>query len=219
MRREHGNERRSLIPMLFQFVGIFVAVLVVLAVIWPVLAPAYTRMIGWAARAGFRLVEPTQVSVLEVRGAQLWVHRVVGPGQIQPFTWFDRYTFFAVVPLIALFAAAPGLGWTRRGTRLAMGLVLMFLAQTSYVVVSVQLAYAAIGLTSVGPIAARMLNGWQVVVRVLWEAMPLMVWGALTASAWRKTLGEIRKQSQKRREAQPLGFKDVGYEARKGWES
>jgi hypothetical protein len=97
--------------------------------------------------------------------------------------------------------------------------VLLFLIQTSYVVVSVQLTYAAIGLTMVGPIAARMLDGWQVLVRVLWEAAPLVLWGAFTASTWTRQLRGMREGQKLHREAQSKGIKVLRTEARKGWES
>jgi len=219
MRRVRDKRMNPLSGLLLRFIGIFVAVLILLALAWPAIAPAYTRLATWVARTGFHIVESPNVSVLEVRGAQLWVHRIVGPGQISPFTWFDRYTFFAVIPLIALFAATPGLGLIKRFARLGISLVLLFIIQTSYVVVSVQLAYAAIGLTTVGPFAARMLAGWQVTVRVLWEAAPLVLWVAFTASTWTRRLRELREEMKRHRESQEEGSKVLRYEARKGWES
>ena len=219
MSRERTKRLSSLASLLLRFVGIFVAVLLLLALAWPVIAPAITQMATRVARVGFHLVESPNVSVLEARGDELWVDRIVGPEQTSPFVWFDRYTFFAVIPLIALFAATPGLGWVKRFARLAIGLGLLFLIQTSYVVVSVQLTYAAIGLTSVGPMAARMLDGWQVLVRVLWEAAPLVLWVAFTASTWARQLRGMREEQKRHREARSKGVKVLRYEARKGWES
>lgn len=224
MRRERAKRgskhgMNPLSSLLLRFMGIFIAVLIVLTLVWPVIAPAYTRLATWVARAGFHLAESPNVSVLEARGAQLWVHRIVGPGQITPFTWFDRYTFFAVIPLIALFAATPGLGLIRRWSRLAISLALLFLIQTSYVVVSVQLTYAAIGLTQVGPVAARMLDGWQVLVRVVWESAPLILWVAFTARAWTRRYAGLRDELKQHHEAHNKGFVRFGIEARKGWES
>jgi len=217
----NARDRRipPLTAMLLRFIGVFVVALILLALAWPVIAPAYTKAVTWIARVGFHIAESPNVSVLEARSDELWVHRIVGPGQIKPFTWFDRYTFFAVIPLIALFAATPGLGLIKRLTRLAISLVLLFLIQTSYVVVSVQLTYAAIGLTSVGPVAARMLDGWQVLVRVLWEAAPLVLWGVFTATAWVGRLRGMREEVKKHRESHRKGSGVLGYEARKGWES
>ena len=219
MPRVRDKRMSPLAAMLLRFVGIFMVVLILLALAWPVIAPVTTQLATRVARVGFHIAESPNVSVLEVRGDELWVHRIVGPGQIKPFTWFDRYTFFALIPLIALFVATPGLGWIKRTARLAISLVLLFLIQTSYVVVSVQLTYAAIGLTSVGPIAARMLDGWQVLVRVLWEAAPLVLWVTFTASTWARQLRGMRERQKLHREARSKGLKVLRYEARKGWES
>ncbi|MFC2094991.1 hypothetical protein ACFLSW_00930 [Candidatus Bipolaricaulota bacterium] len=218
-RREQGKRMNPLSSLLLRFIGIFVAMLIVLALAWPMLAPAYTKAATWVTRMGFHIVESPNVSVLEARGAELWIHRIVGPGQIKPFTWFDRYTFFAIIPLIALFAATPGLGLIKRLKRLGICLGLLFLVQTSYVVVSVQLTYAAIGLTSVGPIAARMLDGWQLLVRVLWEAAPLVLWVAFTASTWARQLRKMHEGMKHHRETRSKGIRALGYETRKGWES
>jgi hypothetical protein len=219
MSRVRTNRMSPLAAMLLRFVGIFVAVLILLALIWPVISPVATQLATRVARLGFHIAESPNLSVLEARGDELWVHRIVGPGQIKPFTWFDQYTFFALIPLIALFAATPGLGWIKRMTRLAISLVLLFLIQTSYVVISVQLTYAAIGLTMVGPIAARMLDGWQVLVRVLWEAAPLVLWVAFTASTWTRQLRGLREEQKLCREARSKGIRVLRIGARKGWES
>lgn len=219
MLRVRANRMSPLAVMLLRFVGIFVAVLILLTLVWPVISPAATQLATRVSRLGFHIAESPNVSVLEARGDELWVHRIVGPGQIKPFTWFDRYTFFALIPLIALFAATPGLGRTKRISRLAISLVLLFLIQTSYVVVSVQLTYAAIGLTMVGPIAARMLDGWQVLVRVLWEAAPLVLWVAFTASTWMLQLRGVREEQRLCREARSKEITVLRTEARKGWES
>lgn len=213
------NSMNPLLGLLLRFVGIFVAVLIVLALAWPAIAPAYTRVATWMARVGFHMAESPNVSVLEARGAELWVHRIVGPGQISPFTWFDRFTFFAVIPFIALFAATPGLGWGRRASRLGISLMLLLLIQTSYVVVSVQLTYAAIGLTAVGPVAARMLDVWQMLVRVLWEAAPLALWVGFTAGAWTRRLRDLRDEMQQHRERCSKSVSGIRTEASKGWES
>ncbi len=219
MRRARDKRMDPIARMVLRFVGIFIAVLVVLTVAWPVIAPAYTGLATWVARAGFHLVESPNVSVLQAKGAELWVYRIVGPGQISPFTWFDRYTFFAIIPLIALFAATPGLRWVRRLTRAAIGLGLLFLVQTAYIVISVRLSYAAVGLTEVGPFAARMLNGWQVLVRVLWEAAPLVLWAAFTAGPWARVLRTVRDEWKKHRASRSKGASALRYDARKGWES
>lgn len=218
MSRTRIRRMTPLAAMLLRFVTIFVAVLMLLALAWPTVAPMITRIATPIVRVGFQLAESPRVSVLETRGDELWVHRIVGPGQITPFTWFDRYTFFALIPLIALFAATPGLGWIKRVSWLSVSVVLLFLIQTSYVVVSVQLAYAAIGLTTVGALAARTLGSWQVLTRVLWEAAPLVLWVAFTATTWARLLRKVREAGSPST-VRSNGIKILRIEAGKGWES
>jgi hypothetical protein len=65
-----------------------------------------------------------------------------------------------------------------------------------------------------------MLDGWQMLVRVLWEAAPLVLWVAFTASTWTRHLRRIREEQKLSHEAQSKGIKVVlRTEARKGWES
>jgi hypothetical protein len=170
----------------------------VLAGLWSFLAPAYSTAVTGVARPLFRLFEAPNATVLEARGAEIWIYRIVGPGQVAPFTWFDRYTFFAVIPLLALLLATPGLGWRRRLTRSGIGLGVLFLIHTGYLVASVELSYAAIGLTPIGPFLARTIDLWQVGVRVLWEAAPVAIWVLLTLGAWKQVLR--KNQGERRRE-------------------
>ena len=219
MRGPRGREMKPWMKMVLRFLAIFAVVVVVMTVAWPMIAPTYTRWITGAARAGFHWVEAPNVSVLEVRTDELWVYRIVGPAQITPFTYFDRYTFFAIVPLIALFLATPGLGWMKRLARLCISLGILFLVHAGYIVVSVRLAYAAIGLTSVGPFVARTLDGWQTVVRVLWDAAPLALWAAFTARVWSRHLRTYRGNAEAEGKAHRTGTVGWGTEASKGWES
>jgi len=216
-----AQDRRMppLMAMLLRFIGIFVAVLILLALAWPVIAPAYTWLATGVSRVWFHVLEAPNVSVLEAKGAELSVYRIVGEGLVRLVAWFDRYTFFAVIPLIALFAATPGLGWKRLLVGLGVCLATLLLIQTAYVAVSVQLLYAAMGLTYVGPVAARMLDGWQVLVRVLWEAAPLVLWAAFTSRAWAGRLRGMREDMKKYRESHIKGSRVLRTEARKGWES
>ena len=182
----------SLAKLILRFVATFLVAAAVLAGLWSFIAPGYAAAVTGLARPLFRLIEAPNVSVLETRGAEIWIYRIVGPGEIAPFTWFDRYTFFAVIPLLALLAATPGLGWLQRVARLGLGIGVLLLIHIGYLVASVELSYAAIGLTSIGPFLARTLDLWQVGVRVLWEAAPVAIWILLTLGAWRRALRSNR---------------------------
>jgi hypothetical protein len=188
-----------LIKTLLRFVVIFLVAMAVMAGLWSFIAPGYSAAVTGLAKPLMHLVEAPNVSVLETRGAEIWIYRIVGPGEIAPFTWFDRYTFFAVIPLLALLVATPGLGWLRRLGGLAGGLGALLLVHAGYLVASAELSYAALGLASAGPFLARTLDLWQVGVRVLWEAAPVAIWILLTFGAWRRILrrnrGEGRRES------------------------
>jgi hypothetical protein len=189
---EGGGMKRSMTSLVLRFLLIFVLALGALAAVWAFVAPAYTEVIGTVARPLFRLVENPNATVLDVRGAETWVYRIVGEHEIAPFTWFDRYTFFALIPLIALIAATPGLGWRRRLVRGAIGVGALACVHVIYLVVSVEMSYAAMGLTEVGPLAARTLDAWQVLIRILWEAAPVLIWLALTLQEWKRQFILVR---------------------------
>ena len=180
--------------LILRLVVVFLVALGVLAGLWSFLAPGYAGAVTGLARPIFRLIEAPNISVLEVRGAEIWIYRIVGPGEIAPFTWFDRYTFFAVIPLLALLVATPGLGWLRRLARLGLGAAALLIVHAGYLVASVELSYAAIGLTPIGPFLSRSLDLWQVGVRLLWEAAPVAIWIGLTLEAWRRTFRGIRDE-------------------------
>jgi len=175
------------------FIGIFLAVLISLTALWSAVVPAVTRLVAACAAPVFRLVEAENVTHVFAQGDQLWVYRAVSSHQIAPFTWFDRYTFFAVVPLIALLVATPGLRIVGRLWRLAAGCAVLLAAHVVLLVLQVELAYAAVGLSRVW-----MLGTWQVVVRIAWEAAPIVVWVALTARVWKRWLGNVWKRQQAR---------------------
>ena len=179
-----------------RFVLVFLITLAGLATLWSFAAPTYTHGIAALARPLFRLIESPNVTVLNVQGAETWIYRIVGEHEIAAFTWFDRYTFFAIVPLVALLVATPGLGWRRRILRGLLGIGALSIIHVCYVVTSVELAYAAMGLRAVGPLAARTLDGWQIAVRVLWEAAPIAIWVALTYGTWKKVFAQLRNEER-----------------------
>ena len=189
------NAGSGLMKLVLRLVAIFLLVTAVLVGLWSFIAPGYTAAVVGLARPLLHLVEAPNASVLEARGAEIWIYRIVGPAEIAPFTWFDRYTFFTVIPLLALLAATPGLGWWRRLARLCIGIGALLLTHVGYLIASVELSYAAVGLTPVGPFLARTLDLWQVGVRVLWEAAPVVIWILLTLGTWNRVLRENRGES------------------------
>jgi hypothetical protein len=192
MSRRKPSPQTTRRRVLVRFLLVFSAVMALLVAAWPLVSPIYTRWVAEAVRLGLRCVEAVQASVVESRGAELWFYRVVGPGQIRPYTWFDAYTFFGLIPLIALFAATPGLSLRRRLGRMSLGMAGLFLTQAAYLVISLRMSYVALGLTQTGLFLTRTLDGWQVMARLVWEAAPLMWWSAMTAGVWADRLRATR---------------------------
>lgn len=179
-----------------RFVLLFAVVLAVLVPLWGFIAPPYARAVVAAARPAFRLVERSDVTVVDARDGEAWVFRQIGDGRIAPFTVFDRYTFFALAAVVALFAASPGLGWRRRAVRGLVGIVGLFCAHVLYVIASIELAYVAMGLSSAGPWLTRMLDVWQTAVRIFWEAAPIAIWLAGCAGPWKRDWKERRAREE-----------------------
>ncbi|MGB2983758.1 MAG: hypothetical protein WBC63_07880 [Candidatus Bipolaricaulia bacterium] len=192
--------RKTWSRLIVRFAVVFLVCLALFAVFWPRIAPLYTSTIATLARPVFRLVESPNVTVLDVQSDELHVYRKIGEGRIAPVLWFDRYIFFAVVPLIALIMATPGLGIRRRFIRTVGGIAALILLHVGYLVASVELVY--------GVSAGRALDGWQVAVRILWESAPVLVWIALTAGAWKRVLQSLRAEGIERTgspSAEPAG--------------
>jgi hypothetical protein len=170
-----------------RFALVFVAALAVLAVAWTVAAPQYGAAVSAAAQPLFRVVEHPNVTVLSVEADEVWAFRRVGEDRVAPFMFFDRYAFFAVVPLLALFLATPSLRWGRRAALAAGGVVALFAVHVLYVVASVELSYSAAGLAAGG---TREIA--QLAVRLLWEASPIVIWLAFTIGAWRRAFATLQ---------------------------
>ncbi len=178
------------VRLIGRFLLLFVVVLAVLVPVWTAIAPTYNAMVTELARPVFRGVENPNRTVLSLQEGEIWVLRIVDDTHVSPFTVFDRYAFFALVPMISLLIATPRMGLRRRLACLSVGLLAILLFQLMYLVVSVELSYAALGLMEVGIVLSAMLDGLQVLVRVLWEAAPILIWVVLTAPIWRRSWQE-----------------------------
>ena len=181
---------RSRSGHLARFVLILLVALAALIAAWPSLAPHYTSAIATIARPVFRLVEHPNVTVLDVQGDALHVYEIIGEGRITPVVEFEPFVFFAIVPLVALFLATPGLGIRRRLARTAIGIAALFCLHVAYLVASVELIYAVA--------AGRTLDAMQIGVRVLWEASPILIWVSLTAGAWMRLLRSVRSECKEK---------------------
>lgn len=178
--------RKSWPSLVIRFALIFIICLGVLALLWPRIAPLQISAVSALARPVFRMIEAPNVTVLDARNDELWVYRRIGEGRVTPVVWFDRYVFFAIVPLIALLMATPGLGLRRRCVRTMVGMATLFFLHVGYIVASVELIYAAS--------AGHALDSLEVAVRVLWESAPVLIWVVLTAGSWRRILQGLRTE-------------------------
>jgi hypothetical protein len=187
-----------------RFVLLFALALVALVAAWTVAAPHYGDLVASAARPAFHWVESDAVTVVVAQGDDVWAYRRVGQDRIAPFMVFDRYAFFAVIPLLALFAATPGLRLRLRLGWALGGLCVLFLIHVSYVVASVELSYAAAGLTAGGSHAVA-----QWLVRIVWEAAPVVIWLAFTGRAWTRSLEAVRDADRSCRDEAPAGARRI----------
>ncbi len=178
-----------------RFLLVFAIALAALVPLWSVLASTYTQAVSALARPGFRAVEPDHVTVLDAQRDELWIYRRVGERSIAPFTIYDRYAFFAVLPLVAMLVATPGIRWRRRLLLIAIAVVAQGVTHAALVVASIELAYVDMGLAAVGTAAARILAGVEILVRLLWEASPVALWIALTFGAWKRLWADARTRT------------------------
>jgi hypothetical protein len=108
-----------------RFLSTFLAVFAVLLTLWMATGSSRWYTNGLLAFAGF--VGPMLhgwVLDIDPRGKSVptWVH---GPNKVQLSIQFEALSV-AVVPLLALIAATPGLGLRRRGTLMIVGAALNF---------------------------------------------------------------------------------------------
>ena len=184
-----------------RFLLLFLITVAALVPLWGTLGPHYTAAVSALARPILHVAESPHVTVLAVQNDELWVYRRVGEQEIAPFTFFDRYAFFAVVPLVALLIATPGLRWRRRLAVVAVALAGQLAVHAGYVVASTELAYAELGLVPAASAAAGTLDVVQVIVRLLWEASPMLLWIALTLGAWKRAWVDLRTREPVRASA------------------
>ena len=182
----HAETRQPAWPRseILRFAGRFLVFFAAVALLGSFLAPAYNRLVAAPAGVLFRIVESPNVTTVRVEKGSLWIDRATEDGP-RPFNYFDPYLYFALVPLVSLVLAAPHLSVVRRAKRLALGMGFLFGLHLFYVVGSVELAYVAMGLSTVGQAASRVLDWAQVLLRLFWEAAPLALFVGFAARDWR----------------------------------
>ena len=163
---------------LLRFAVIALAVLVVIALLWPFIAPAYNRLlVGDSSN-----LVPHEVT-LAAEGSDIIVDVEIqrpeisasASGKIE-----SSSLHYGLLFLMALIAATPGLKLSRRAKFGAIALVSMFLIHfiTMMVVTRLMLSNVEGG----GSLAS---NPWMVLFLTIGcDLFPLLVWGALSFRYW-----------------------------------
>jgi hypothetical protein len=179
---------------LLRFTVLFLVFFVLIALVWPFVTPVYNALIVGIARPVFSLVESPDVTVVKAQGSSIFIYRdEPGMRDPAPFSDYSHYVYFGLVPLLALFLATPNLGRWKRAQLTLMGFALLAFFHVIYLVGSVELTYVFVGCSAVGAVAYRFLDWMQVLLRILWEVSPLMIWMILTFKYWGKRLLENKR--------------------------
>jgi len=188
---------------LLRFAGLFLVFFVLIALVWPFVTPVYNTLIIGIARPVFSLVERPDVTVVKAEGGSIFIYRdEPGMRNPAPFSDYSRYVYFGLVPLLALFLATPNLGRWKRAQLTLMGFAMLAFFHVLYLVGSVELTYVFVGCGEVGAVAYRFLDWMQVLLRILWEVSPVIIWLLLTFKYWGRQLLESK------RTADPSYFSD-----------
>ena len=163
---------------LLWFIGKFVLFLILLALVWPFLAPGYSKLLIWPANKllalggipiELRLEEEGIKSYLLTKGPDLQN----SGSKPSPFR-MKIFGSYEIILLIALFLATPGLKALKRLGLTAAALGTIFIYHVVDIVLGIRLLYRPSPFYS----WAYMLS----IFGQLW--VPLLIWGLLTFRYW-----------------------------------
>jgi hypothetical protein len=181
---------------LLPFTAWFLIAFIGLLAVWGYITPIYNYMVSAASSPIFGIIESDNVTAIKADKGQLWVGRHLEDGSIQTFLYFDPYIYFGIIPLVALLIAVPKPSILKRLQLAAIGIVILFVVHVIYVIGSIELTYIAVGLREVGPINRTIANWAQVLLRIVWQISPILVFALLSAGFWRQYLS--RKPDKER---------------------
>ena len=194
MRLRKHNKAADTHAGLLRFAGLFIVFFILIALVWPFVTPIYNALIVGIARPVFSLVERPDVTVAEAQGGSIFIYRdEPGMRNPAPFSDYSHYVYFGLVPLLALFLATPNLGIWKRVQLVLIGFALLAFFHVLYLVGSVELTYVFVGCSEVGVMAYRFLDWMQVLLRILWEVSPVIIWTLLTFKYWGRRLLEGKR--------------------------
>ncbi len=187
-----GTDRSKSKFKLLWFVVVFGMTFIVLLAMWGTAIPLYNRVVVLSAAPLFQMVEEPNVTAVRADSSEVWIYRTGPKGEVEPFSYFDPYMYFGIIPLLALLIATPGPGWIKWLTRIGTGVALMFLAHVIYLVGSVELTYAAVGLNPILVNNKPLLDWMQILVRTFWQAAPMVIYISISFGFWRNELRFMR---------------------------
>jgi hypothetical protein len=89
-----------------------------------------------------------------------------------------------LVPLLTLLLATPAISWLRRCRLILVGILLLAAFHVLYVVLAIRLSYVSYGLTQVGAVQWYLYDWVQVLFRVAWDIIAVLIWVGLTFKYW-----------------------------------
>ncbi len=190
MPRTNGRNKKTGRPggKLLWFFGRFLVFFVLVALLWTFVTPLYNRIVVGAAALVFPLIENPATTLAEAKGDEVLIY-LDAPGGAEPvlFQGFTRYVYLALVPLLALLLATPNLGVLRRAKLVLIGVGILMCFHIVYLVAAVKLSHVFLGPRDVGRATFYLCDWMQILIRILWEAVAVLIWAALTVKYWRRS--------------------------------
>ena len=181
------RQRSDTHSWLLRFTALFLVFFVLIAIAWTLIIPFYNQLIVGGAGVLFSIVEHPNITRVHAQGDRVYISRYEeGWQEPAPFLELSRYIYFGLAPFLALFLATPELGKGRRLKLILIGSVILIFFHVLYLVSSVELAYVFVGCSEVGSLLYRVLDWSQVLLRILWEVVPILIWALLTHRIWWK---------------------------------
>ena len=163
---------------LLRFAGIALAVLIVIALLWQFIAPAYNQLLVWTS-SGLVPHEATLAAEgrdiivdVEMQGPEIWA---TASGTIE-----GSALHYGLILLLALIAATPGLKLSRRAKFGAVALLAMFLIHVIAILVAT--TFMVSNVESGGYLAS---NPFMILFLTIGcDLFPLLIWGGLSFRYW-----------------------------------
>lgn len=192
---------------LFWFVGKAVFFLVLLALIWPFIAPWYSKLLVWPANKLLALSGIPVVLYTDEEGIK--AHYPAGDSEgKEPLSWNFPFGirilgYYGIIVLVALFLATPGLRALKKLELTAVGLGIMFFYHVVDLALGVRIVYRPTSFYNWAYMLSTFGQFW----------IPVMIWGLLTFHYWlpRPGVGMVndRKRKKQKTNSQRINPRDT----------